>query len=707
MGPQQYRVRRGNTTEIRGRRRRLIFAVLATCLVTPVALSGQNTGGAAGDTTRRVVLATIEVRGDRERAVAPPVAMLEISPIRLREIQAANAYDLVRRVAGVEVHENGQGPGFVSNVVVRGFTSDHSSDVLLTIDGVPINLPVHGHVEGFADWNLLLPAAISSMRLVSGTASPLFGDFALGGTVEVFTAADAEGVAGEVSGSSYGDAGGWLRTGRRGANGGSMLASDLRREQGWRDNSDYWLTNSVLRGWRYVGAGRLEGGLQAYASGWNSPGFVTVERFNERDLDTAVDESDGGNAKRFIAHGRYSAPVGGAALELSAWAQTSRSLMFLHVPGHETTVPQSEERDRRVGAGGAAEIGWSGAAGELTLGASGRADGARYDLYESELRVRTDRDVGYDAHYTAGALYTRFRHVVGAHLGVDVGMRLDAVHYGVDDLEDDAAWRYATTTVVSPKLGARYIAGETLAFFGSVSRGFRGAPGVIGDPGRAPLIAWSSELGFELRHSALTVGASLFRLDVGNERIQDPVTREISSAGSSVRQGIDARVELLAGSRFALRASGTYNDAELSGSYADAHEDNDGVAAAAPNLIFAAHAMHPIDAEPGQRVPGVARWSGRIEGEAALSTSAMAPRLRSTVRFVGPFIPIGEPDVETQASTVLDIGATIPVYPSIPAWALEVELGNALGIRYVENRASGFVTPGAPRTLRIALQYRG
>ena len=93
-------------------------------------------------------LEAITVTAERPRSVAPPVTTLEVPAAELRRAIAANPYDLLRRTSGIEVHEQGQGPGFASDVVIRGFSSDHSSDVLLVLDGVPLNLPVHGHVEG-------------------------------------------------------------------------------------------------------------------------------------------------------------------------------------------------------------------------------------------------------------------------------------------------------------------------------------------------------------------------------------------------------------------------------------------------------------------------------------------------------------------------------------------------------------------------------
>ena len=260
--------------------RSVIAAAVAVLIVeSPEARAQvQDTAQSVVDSAEVRQLEAITVTAERPRAVAPPVTTIEVPAAELRRTFAANPYDLLRRTSGIEVHEQGQGPGFASDAVIRGFSSDHSSDVLLVLDGVPLNLPVHGHVEGYSDWSILSPAGVSSLRVITGPASPLYGDFSLAGVVEVFTASDATGTSGSMFGSSYGDAGGWLRTGNRSERGGTLGAFEGRRQEGWRDNSSYWLGNGLLRGWRRVGAGRLEGGLALYGSTWDSPGFVSVSR---------------------------------------------------------------------------------------------------------------------------------------------------------------------------------------------------------------------------------------------------------------------------------------------------------------------------------------------------------------------------------------------------------------------------------------------
>jgi hypothetical protein len=240
--------------------------------------------------------------------------------------------------------------------VIRGFTSDHSSDVLLVLDGVPINLPIHGHVEGYADWSVLSPAAVTGIRVIHGPASPFYGDFAFGGVVEATTAMDAEGTIGAVQGSSFGDAGGWVRTGRRRSDAGYAVALDGTRQEGWRDNSSYLLGNGSLAGWRQIGPGKLDGGVLLYGSGWDSPGFVPVDRYNEGDLEAATDPTDGGEAGRLVAHGHYTQPVGtNTTLDANLWGQGVRSKVYLNSP-EDNQVSQTEEEDRRVAFGGQAML---------------------------------------------------------------------------------------------------------------------------------------------------------------------------------------------------------------------------------------------------------------------------------------------------------------------------------------------------------------
>jgi outer membrane receptor protein involved in Fe transport len=201
--------------------------------------------------------------------------------------------------------------------------------------------------------------------------------------------------------------------------------------------------------------------------------------------------------------------------------------------------------------------------------------------------------------------------------------------------------------------------------------------------------------------SSVTAQLALFRLDVSHERIQDPVTREVLPTGKSLRQGINLEAELRLTQRVTLMLDGTVNDAHVKG---------DPGASPSPMVVPDLSegsldppirpSFHIEPLEPGDPVPNVSEWLGRIGIETAW-TSRIATR--GLVRFSGPYTPIGEPGVETQSYAVIDVGASLQLASS--GAMLDLELQNVFDTKYPEIRASGFLNPGAPRTLRAAIRF--
>jgi hypothetical protein len=681
------------------RRRGGLVTVTLLLAAVPAGASGQERRDSLARDSVTYILEPIEVAVERERAAPPPVGALTLDPAAVRGSQASNPYQLIREVAGIAVHEQGQGPGYASNVSMRGFTSDHSSDVLLVIDGVPANLPAHGHVEGYADWNVLMQSSVSSMRVIHGNSSPLYGDFALAGAVEVFTRADAESTEGAVSATSFGDVRGQLATGRRGARGGFFVGGEGRRVNGWREGSDYWLVNGLARGWRGVGGGRLEGGLGVYTTEWSSPGFVSIEDYNDENFQNPWDPTDGGSSRRAVVHGRFARPAFSEGnLQITGWAMASDYTFFLNIPGHDhgdpAAVQQSGEWDERVAAGGQVEVGWATGSGDIVFGVSGRADDVRYEHALTLDREVVNPEVALDAKHASGAMYGRWRLGLGRRLGVDLGARVDVLrHESRSDLDAAPTWESSTNTVVSPKVGARYRLSDRWYAIGSSARGFRSPVGIIGDPSREPYLSWSHEVGFQRDGGRWSAEVTGFWTNVQNERVLDPVTLQPSGAGESTRRGVDAELEIQLPLRLRAVVGGTWNHARLNAPYVDAHEDH-------PHGVF--DPSDPVGADGSADystwVPGLAEYLGRLRigGPVARRVHAF-----TTWRLVGPHVPIGEPTVRTQPFSVLDLGAAWTVSEGR---TFEVEATNVLGVKYVELRSSGYVSPGAPASLRV--QFR-
>ena len=101
--------------------------------------------------------------------------------------------------------------------------------------------------------------------------------------------------------------------------------------------------------------------------------------------------------------------------------------------------------------------------------------------------------------------------------------------------------------------------------------------------------------------------------------------------------------------------------------------------------------FHIAPLEPGDHVPNVSRWLGRVGIQAAL-TPGLATR--GMVRFSGPYTPIGEPAVETRSYAVIDLGTSIQMSPLGAVLDLEFQKRSTPSTRRYGRRA--FSTP-APR----------
>jgi outer membrane cobalamin receptor len=614
------------------------------------------------------------------RMTAPEAASAVIAtPAAIRSAPASNAFDLVRQTAGVEVHQQGQGPGFASDVVIRGFTSDHSTDVALLIDGVPANQPINGHAEGYADWNEMLPEAISVIRVLKGPVSPWIGNFGMGGEVEVETQSVAEGTRWALRTGSFGDARGSVVTGYSKPQGGFVLAADAMRDDGWRDNmgskSGHLLLNRI---WFDSLGNSLNAGGTFYGSDWRSPGFLTLEQFESGNHRAAVDDSDGGRTHMGVVRGSLKRTIGDARLLSVLYGRAGRWHIFLNIPPEggigEGAASQTEELDKRAELGGYTHFHKPLGGNEIALGIDYRGTLAGYERYFTTRRNRDSTESRLDADFFNVAPVAELHLNIGSSLTLGIGGRLDLLAYGSKEKgSDDRVSKIHT--VATPKLSAIVRLTPELSTYASFNGGFRALDGVVADPHLTPSREWASEIGLRATAQRYEASVALYSIDVERERTFDPISLTTIPTGKSRRRGVeaDARVGLTPG--FALFAHGTFNDAKYRHLVNDEGEDLNGVS-----------------------VYGVARST--LEGGVDFQRGAVAGSLWAA--YSGPFTPINEPDVRTSSYTLVHFRTTIPLWKR---FSLGVGVQNALDTRAVELRAAGFVSPAQPRTFLVTLRY--
>jgi len=183
----------------------LFAALAAPGLVFAETPAGQQApppdeAGAAAATAVAQVVVTANRAPAPVQTVGQSFAI--ITDVEIQRDQETDVADIVARTPGITLARNG-GPGQTTSLFVRG---GESAQTLVLIDGVKVNDPSDpGSSYDFAN---LMTGDVSRIEVLRGPQSTLYGSEAIGGVVNVITAAATRPLEGElqVEGGSYGTA---------------------------------------------------------------------------------------------------------------------------------------------------------------------------------------------------------------------------------------------------------------------------------------------------------------------------------------------------------------------------------------------------------------------------------------------------------------------------------------------------------------------
>jgi hypothetical protein len=124
---------------------------------------------AAAASAQQAHLPAIEIVGPRDAAIGTADSASE-GAVERESFQARPKLrpgDIVEAVPGVVATQH-SGDGKANQYFLRGFNLDHGTDFAVTVDGMPVNMPTHGHGQGYADLNFLIPELVSGVRYRKG-----------------------------------------------------------------------------------------------------------------------------------------------------------------------------------------------------------------------------------------------------------------------------------------------------------------------------------------------------------------------------------------------------------------------------------------------------------------------------------------------------------------------------------------------------------
>ena len=385
-----------------------------------------------------------------------------VQPAQLLAQPVYRTGELLEAMPGLIVTQH-SGEGKANQYFLRGFNLDRGTDLAITIDGMPVNMRTHGHGQGYADSNFMIPEIMRGLAYRKGPYFAADGDFASAGAIYLDVADKLEKNFAQVEVGSFGH--------RRAVAGMSasvdlagtvLVAGEIVNFDGpWERPDDVRRLNGVMR----YSNGSYDNGFavtaMAYSGHWFSTDQVPLRAVESGLIGRFgnIDPTDGGFAHRYSLSGRWHETTAEAATRISAYVVKSDLSLFnnfTYFLNDPVNGDQFRQKDDRLIFGGSASKTYFdsvlGTKSETTIGVQSRYDAIDVGLFNTKQRV-TLSTVREDEvkEGSVGVFGENTVHWTN-WVRTTVGLRADA--YWADVASDRAANQGSDfDTMLSPKFG--------------------------------------------------------------------------------------------------------------------------------------------------------------------------------------------------------------------------------------------------------------
>jgi outer membrane receptor protein involved in Fe transport len=194
------------------------------------------------------------------------------------------------------------GEGKANQYFLRGFNLDHGTDLAISVDGMPVNMPTHGHGQGYADINFMIPELIQSVNVRKGPYFADVGDFGSAGSVAIDYVNRLPKNIAELTFGSFGYRRA-LAAGSTAVGAGTLLAAfeGVGYNGPWDVPDNVRKLNGVLRYSQGTATDGFTLSAMAYSNGWNSTDQVAQRAIDQSLIGRfgSLDPTDGGVSSRF------------------------------------------------------------------------------------------------------------------------------------------------------------------------------------------------------------------------------------------------------------------------------------------------------------------------------------------------------------------------------------------------------------------------
>ncbi len=510
----------------------------------------------------------VEIRGHYDNAVGTSDAASQgtIGAGLLKSRPALRPGELLEFVPGVIVTQH-SGDGKANQYFLRGFNLDHGTDFATTVNGLPVNMPSHGHGQGYSDLNFLIPEIVQRIDYRKGPYFASVGDFASAGAADFIYRRRLDAPLANLTLGSNGYRRG-VFAGSQGDERGAWLgALELATNDGpWSLPQRARKGNGVLSWSRGNAEQGFSASLMSYHARWTSTDqipqrLIDAGEFQGRPFgrfDT-VDSSNGGKSARSSLSATWHRNDADGQTRVSGYAMRYRLRLwsnFTYALERPDDGDQFEQQDERSIGGLRASHAFDHLIGDWVvrteLGAQLRHDRIRVGLFDTVQRQRRATTREDRVHETLAGLFAESAIELHAKLRGVFGLRADHVDNRVKSLGLPENSGSSNGMQLSPKASLIIGPFAKTEFFVNGGRGFHSndARGTItrvdpksGEPVEQvpPLVASRGlELGVRTELvPGLQSSLALWKLDFASELVYIGDAGATEASAGSRRRGVE------------------------------------------------------------------------------------------------------------------------------------------------------------------------
>lgn len=597
---------------------------------------------------------TVEILGHYDTGLETGISASQgvVGSSLLRNRAMARPAEALEYIPGMVVTQH-SGEGKANQYFLRGMNLDHGTDLSITVNGVPVNMPTHAHGQGYSDLNFLIPELVRRVDYRKGPYHAAEGDFASAGSAHFIYRTRLERPIYDLSVAQRGYRRGlaaqslevapgvnWLMAMERMNNDGPWTVPQGLR----KTNAQFILSGgSPAQGWSTS--------LSLYSAHWRS-----TDQIPQRLIDAgshlgqpfgrfdSLDPDAGASTTRNSISGAWHRSDAGGLTRFEWFAlRYDLRLVSNFTYALDRVSDQFGQTDARTVLGGRASRTWfsdedAEPRHQHTIGLQWRQDRMRLGLQDTLQRqvqaVIRDDDVRQWVLGLHAQSQTRWHHGVRTVLG----LRADQFHARVDSHPQPLNSGSAGALRLSPKFSLVLGPWQKTEFFFNAGSGLRSndARGVTArvDPrtgsALSPVPVWIGSRGHEwgMRSSvlpALQTSLAIWRLDFDSEWVY-------AADAASIRVGRPSRRTGIEWTSHWTPSAHLWVDANLAWTW-PRHADSDPAGNAIPNAVRQVANLHIALRELGP-------WSGslgvRYIGPASLledDSVRSAPSLSANLRI--------------------------------------------------------------------------